>query len=168
MRKRLVFSPHEAFDAEADDSCILGVGADGDGLAEFAGELALAIIGDFDGALLSGLDGILGVGRNGAAAAGDGLMDDEGSIAYVGEVEGTLDDGIFLGERAEVVAQRFELDFSSLGRSGLRLRDIHLGLLGLCLSAHKSYKQEEGGKNELLHHVFLANYFSFDVFCLQI
>ena len=53
-----------------------GVGTDGNGLAELTGELSRAIVGDFDGILLTGLDGCLGIVGHGTSATGKCLMYD--------------------------------------------------------------------------------------------
>ena len=104
---------HVAFNIEAghlDGS----VAADGDGLLEVAGELALAIVSHLDLALLAGLYGSLGVLGNGASARGDGLVDYQGLLADVGIYKRAGDNGVLLGEGTEVVDGLFKLNLGRL------------------------------------------------------
>lgn len=102
---------HLTFDVE---SCHLRytVRADGDGLFEMAGELTLAVISHRDHTFLSRFDWCLGVGRNRATAAGQGLVDDQRLIADVGEGEGAFLYGLALGESSKVISNLVKLDLS--------------------------------------------------------
>lgn len=83
---------HHTLDVEASHLHV-AIAAHGDRLLEVTREHALAIVGDGDGALLTWSDRLLGVRRYGATATGDGLVDDQWLVAYVGECEGGLLNG---------------------------------------------------------------------------
>ena len=83
---------HHSLDVKASHLHV-AIAAHGDGLLEVTWEHALAIIGDGDSALLTWSDRLLGVRRYGATATGDGLVDDQWLVAYIGECEGGLLNG---------------------------------------------------------------------------
>ena len=87
----------------------VAVSAHGDGLLEVAWETSAAFVRHLYLAFLPGLDGSLGVGGYGAAAAAYGLVDNQGRIACVGECERTLLRRVILRERAEVMHGLVEL-----------------------------------------------------------
>lgn len=104
---------HIAFDIE---SCHFGhtVGAHRNGLLEMAKHTSLSLVGNLDFAFLSRHDGLLGVVGYRTATAWHHLIDDQRLFSGIGENECILLRGIFLGERAEVVAYLVELDAGSL------------------------------------------------------
>ena len=101
---------HVPLDVEADHFG-LGIGAQGDGLAEVPGVASGTVVGHGDSARLAGQYRFLGVLGHGASAGGDGLVDDERPLAHVGEGEGAGHNRVFFGEGAEVVCGLVKLDF---------------------------------------------------------
>ena len=81
----------------------LRIGMYGDGLPEVGRHLALAAIGNVDGACLTWTNGRLGVFGHGAAARGYGLIDDQWGVAGIGEGEDALLYGVVLRECTKVV-----------------------------------------------------------------
>lgn len=104
---------HIAFDIE---SCHFGhtVGAHRNGLLEMTRHTSLSLVGNLDFTFLSRHDGLLGVVGHRTATAWHHLIDDQRLFSGIGENECILLRGIFLGERAEVVAYLVELDAGSL------------------------------------------------------
>ena len=115
----------------------LSVGANGNRFLKMSGEFALAVLRYLDRACLPGLDGFFGVCRNGAATAGDGLVDNQRLLAYVGKGEYGCLDRRFFAKGTKIV---------------YRLIKLNLCLVLLCVG-NGSYQQHDN--RQKLFHILL-------------
>ena len=104
----LFLARHVPFNIDAHE-VVGGIAAHADGLGEGSGELAFSVVGNLEDAALPRLDGIFGVLGNSAAARGKGLVDNEGLVARIRELERATD-GLFGREAAEVDGGLVERD----------------------------------------------------------
>ena len=86
-----LFTPqHITFYIQTDDF-LLGVGTNGNGLAEVSREFTRTIVSNDNFTAFARLDGFLWVLRNGTSTRGDGLMDDQQIVAGIGKLERASD-----------------------------------------------------------------------------
>ena len=117
---------HVALDVQA-HGFVGGIAAHGDHLGEFAGVFAASVVDHLDLTTLAGSYGFLRIGRDRATARSKSLLDDEGAIAGVLELEG-VSLRLFLGEFSKVVLSLVEgHDSLSQCRHGAECKRTHEG-----------------------------------------